>query len=759
METEEMVGVPKLAGLFWQLGGADPELLLNCPSIERVKFSIVALFNIVISAALATLTGAVVARLSTFLLINYRLDSSYDSIIFSIFAFFWVFALVGIIRLLVFGVHSFTLGQSGPAFPVRTLRTFVPAILLAAWGTAMVFALTLEKASGNEMLLAFIFVFQIIVLLSPIAIASMWTSPIYDRLLRQMNRPQAAPFEGSTSSSTIVASAGGTKLSDEQRGALEELQKAFNRNPRNFKVGRALIDLYLANGALYDALPVFDALIIADPTNIELIREKASIYRRLGDDTRYRKTLEQVDQIQVRASFEDNVGKQLVLRELEMRDLAFFGSFKWEFQPGLNILLGKNGYGKSHLLRALVATLQSDEKLTEVYFKDSESGPMIRVDIDKDGQRVSTVRSLLIFDNTFGKVPVLAIPDMRYIDKSRGSIGAPAEPVADFRSQGARHFLQEQSYEGLILNFLYELCLDYLDGRRSFDAPVFKLIENSINTLAGPIPPSLSMPAKPEFRFHEIKRRDNARFDIFVLTEGNESKALPLQKASQGTLSVVAMIGLVYKYLKAIYKDVREEEIPRQQALVVIDEIDAHLHPSWQQRIVGLFRDTFPNVQFIVTAHSPLVVAGSREGEVAILRRTAGGFAVEVSDGHFIGATAAEMYRRVFEIEEKDQTYLRLGTLHIDKTRIETEFRHLEEQGKRDAGEEHKYEKLSAQLADLRKFEIVRGRREDAERLESRNRDLEVETLRQQGAIDELSAKLARQAKIGQETRQSQGPT
>ncbi|WP_222071513.1 AAA family ATPase, partial [Azospirillum formosense] len=46
--------------------------------------------------------------------------------------------------------------------------------------------------------------------------------------------------------------------------------------------------------------------------------------------------------------------------------------------------------------------------------------------------------------------------------------------------------------------------------------------------------------------------------------------------------------------------------------MVLIDEIDLHLHPQWQRRVVGNLEETFPNCQFIATTHSPQVI-----GEVA----------------------------------------------------------------------------------------------------------------------------------------------
>lgn len=58
-------------------------------------------------------------------------------------------------------------------------------------------------------------------------------------------------------------------------------------------------------------------------------------------------------------------------------------------------------------------------------------------------------------------------------------------------------------------------------------------------------------------------------------------------------------------------------------AIVLIDEIDLHLHPSWQRKLIGFLSGIFKNTQFIATAHSPLVVqaAGDEGANVVLLKR------------------------------------------------------------------------------------------------------------------------------------------
>lgn len=56
-------------------------------------------------------------------------------------------------------------------------------------------------------------------------------------------------------------------------------------------------------------------------------------------------------------------------------------------------------------------------------------------------------------------------------------------------------------------------------------------------------------------------------------------------------------------------------------AVVLVDEIDLHLHPSWQRDLISLISHTFPNTQFVVTSHSPLIVQASEQVNPVLLRR------------------------------------------------------------------------------------------------------------------------------------------
>ena len=404
--------------------------------------------------------------------------------------------------------------------------------------------------------------------------------------------------------------------------------------------------------------------------NIALLEEIRVIYLESGEETKVREIDKRIDRIKGEQEFDFNLGKRIVLEHLQVHDLDFFGSFTWPLTPGMNVLLGRNGYGKSHLLRLMAALLQVDNDKAEEYFKQSKKEPFASLVVDREEKQENILRNRLLFDESIGIVPLLALPDIRTLDQSTNVVSRGESPEdIDLKKNGAYHFLQQKQVERLLQDFLYKLCFAYLDKGKTFDIPIFQLIHRVMGKLSD-----------QPFKFHEIAPiNGQSRFKIEVITEGNDTP-LPIQKASQGTLSVLAIFGLIYSYLKAVFPDVPEEELFQKPAIVLIDELDAHLHPAWQQKISGLLRENFPHIQFIVTAHSPLVVAGCKEGEVAVMRKEGDGFSVRIFDEDFIGYEAGEIFRKVFEVEEKDDNYLYYHALYPFQSEINKEISILEKE-------------------------------------------------------------------------------
>jgi energy-coupling factor transporter ATP-binding protein EcfA2 len=84
---------------------------------------------------------------------------------------------------------------------------------------------------------------------------------------------------------------------------------------------------------------------------------------------------------------------------------------------------------------------------------------------------------------------------------------------------------------------------------------------------------------------------------------------VPTISLSDGYRSILALMGdLIWRLLDHF----PESEDPlSEEGVVVIDELDIHLHPVWQRTIASLLREQFPNIQFIVATHSPMIAAGA----------------------------------------------------------------------------------------------------------------------------------------------------
>src|SRR5262249_5578732 len=68
------------------------------------------------------------------------------------------------------------------------------------------------------------------------------------------------------------------------------------------------------------------------------------------------------------------------------------------------------------------------------------------------------------------------------------------------------------------------------------------------------------------------------------------------------------------------------------EAIVLLDEIEVHLHPRWKMTIVERLRRCFPRLSFIVTTHDPLCLRGLRKNEIMVLRRDAAGAISPLTD-------------------------------------------------------------------------------------------------------------------------------
>lgn len=131
---------------------------------------------------------------------------------------------------------------------------------------------------------------------------------------------------------------------------------------------------------------------------------------------------------------------------------------------------------------------------------------------------------------------------------------------------------------------------------------------------------------------------------------GNKTK-VPATWLSQGYQSTIAWIA---DLIGQMYLDIGEAvPLEDMEGMVLIDELDLHLHPTWQVRLVPVLKRVFPRMQFIVTTHSPMLLPAFERHEIVMLRLNENGDVVtEESTGSPKLMTGSEIYSSFFNIKD-----------------------------------------------------------------------------------------------------------
>ena len=175
----------------------------------------------------------------------------------------------------------------------------------------------------------------------------------------------------------------------------------------------------------------------------------------------------------------------------------------------------------------------------------------------------------------------------------------------------------------------------------------------------------------------------------------NDANGVPvsLYDMSDGYRSVLSMTIDIIRFLietygtEKVFPNTKQEMIGL-PGVVLIDEVDAHLHPTWQTRIGQWFTKYFPNIQFIVTTHSPLVCRACENG--SIWRLAAPGSSNESGEitgtykkrliyGNVLDAYGTEVFGENVSISEESNDKMNRLTLLNNKS-IEGETSDAEEQ-------------------------------------------------------------------------------
>ena len=152
------------------------------------------------------------------------------------------------------------------------------------------------------------------------------------------------------------------------------------------------------------------------------------------------------------------------------------------------------------------------------------------------------------------------------------------------------------------------------------------------------------------------------------LVDSTKQQPLRVRQLSDGERSIIAMVFDIARRL-ILLNEKDEAPIKNGRGIVLIDEIDLHLHPEWQRKIVTDLPRVFPNLQFIATTHSPQTIGETAPGHVVILEE---GGKVKI-EPESLGRSSGWILRHIMGSSERN-VELKQGLKQIDLLIDEDEY-------------------------------------------------------------------------------------
>lgn len=279
-------------------------------------------------------------------------------------------------------------------------------------------------------------------------------------------------------------------------------------------------------------------------------------------------------------------------------------------QP-ITIITGVNGAGKSIVIDAIRAILSAQELERNIVADDKDFYVGVDIEYNGDGFKRLEVSKL-----DHGHFPFTDYQNLneffQYGYKKTGKIQgwvvdywSSKLPTDSFKIKNMVTIEHEMVLKDVLLgkksnveltNFICQV--DYL---RSSEMPEEKDLGKCLyDTVKSIVNECLD---NGEFLY--VRRIDSTPI---VKQNGH---TLSLEKLSSGNIFLIEhlLMLLCKMYSVCVLNELKPAEITKIPGLLLIDEIENHLHPKWQKKILGIIRRTFPNLQIILTTHSPFVVS------------------------------------------------------------------------------------------------------------------------------------------------------
>ncbi|MGM9749382.1 MAG: AAA family ATPase [Candidatus Cryptobacteroides sp.] len=316
----------------------------------------------------------------------------------------------------------------------------------------------------------------------------------------------------------------------------------------------------------------------------------------------------------------------MIIKRLEYVNYRGLKTGTIDFDPHLTVVVGKNGSGKSSVLQAvaiavswIVARIKSEKgigqyidelsvtnghqnAMIDAYFEEfgkitipnkTKSGLPKRYSIDLNELRdyVNGIRKNLEETDFKSSVPVFASYGVKraVIDiplRIRNTEEHMLETYKDCLNGSAKFrdfFMWFRNQEDLENEYRLDI-----DGSENYSSRELGAFRRAMHIFL------------PEYTNVRVRRKP------LRMTVHKDGKELNIAQLSDGEKIYIALIGDLCRRLVLANPSI--EDPLEGRGIVMIDEVDLHLHPQWQAEVTERLTKVFPNLQFIITTHSPQVI-------------------------------------------------------------------------------------------------------------------------------------------------------
>ncbi len=177
-------------------------------------------------------------------------------------------------------------------------------------------------------------------------------------------------------------------------------------------------------------------------------------------------------------------------------------------------------------------------------------------------------------------------------------------------------------------------------------------------------------------KFMQIMEDENRNFSVHYsmkfsgLVYEDEQITAPLYELSTGYKALLSMI-MELAYRTVILNPDISSDMNELTGTVLIDEIDAHLHPKWQWKVLDALRRIFPNVQFIVATHSPIVISSANAARIVAIDKDSNVDYMDSAYGFSIGDVLA-LRQGSTDMPEESRKVLSSLEIALDKNDLKS---------------------------------------------------------------------------------------